>query len=161
MVDPNEEEVSIENNKEIQEDHQENQEDGFSEKENLENYGKEDEKNCQGNQDDEILENENLDNCGEKDEKISELSKKSLFIQHILEMIGMKLDMLLCNNFSTSQRTKQIDILKHFIRGYIEDDIFKVELVRSKDNDADTSAKNATEDVYMKHSSKMVEIPPK
>jgi hypothetical protein len=45
--------------------------------------------------------------------------------------------MFLCNNFSTSQRTKHIDIRQHFVRGYIEDDILKVVFVRSEDNDAD------------------------
>ena len=104
---------------------------------------------------------------------ISEVAKEILFIRQILESIGIKIQypivikvdnigaMFLCNNFSTSQRTKHIDIRQHFVRGYIEDDILKVVFVRSEDNDADIFTKNVTEDLYIKHSSKMVEIPPK
>jgi hypothetical protein len=41
------------------------------------------------------------------------------------------------NNFSVGQKTKHIDIRAHFVREYIEDDILKLVLIRSEDNDAD------------------------
>jgi hypothetical protein len=69
--------------------------------------------------------------------------------------------MFLCNNISTSQRTNRIDIRHHFVRGYIEDDILKMVLVRSEENDADIFTKNVTEDLFLKHSTKLIEIPPK
>ena len=104
---------------------------------------------------------------------ISEVAKEILFVRQILNCIGIEIEypiriqvdnvgaMFLCNNFSTSQRTKHIDIRQHFVRGYIEDDILKVVFVRSEDNDADMFTKNVTEELFKKHSAKLVEIPPK
>jgi hypothetical protein len=69
--------------------------------------------------------------------------------------------MFLCNNFSTSQRKKHIGIRRHFVRGYIEDDILKVVFFRSEDNDADMFSNNVTEDLYVQHSTKLIAIPPK
>jgi hypothetical protein len=92
-----------------------------------------------------------------------------LFIKQLLETIGIEVELpiivrvdnvgaiFLGNNFSVGQRTKHIDIRSHFVRNYIEDDILKLVFIRSEDNDADIFTKNTTEDLYIKHSNKMVE----
>ena len=61
------------------------------------------------------------------------------------------------NNHTTGQRTKHIDIRVHFVRQYIEEGIFKMEFVRSEDNDADIFTKNTTEETFKKQSKKLVE----
>jgi hypothetical protein len=66
----------------------------------------------------------------------------------------------LANNFSVGQRTKHIDIRTHFIREFIEDEILKIIFIRTEDNDADIFTKNTTEELYDKHSSKMIEEVP-
>jgi hypothetical protein len=123
----------------------------------------------------------------------SDVAKEILFVRQILKCIGIDIKypikirvdnvgaMFLCNTFSSSQRTKHIDIRKHFVRGYIEDDILKIVFVRSEDNDADKFTKNilkivfvrsedndadmftknVTEEFFKKHSAELVEIPPK
>ena len=63
----------------------------------------------------------------------------------------------LSNNYTTSQRTKHIDIRTHFVRQYIEDGIFKIEFVKSADNDADIFTKNTTEEIFKTQSEKLVE----
>jgi hypothetical protein len=65
----------------------------------------------------------------------------------------------LSNNFSTSQRTKHIDTRVHFVRGYVEDNILKIIFVRSEDNDADMFTKNVTEELFTKHSEKLLGVP--
>jgi hypothetical protein len=104
---------------------------------------------------------------------ISEVAKENLFVKQVLESMGIPIEypiqikvdnvgaMFLFNNFSTSQRTKHISIRRHFVSGYIEDNILKVVFVRSEDNDADMFTKNVTEDLYIKHSTKLIAIPPK
>jgi hypothetical protein len=104
---------------------------------------------------------------------ISEVAKEILFVKQVLESMGIQIEypiqikvdkvgaMFLCNNFSTSQRTKHIDIGRHFVRGYIDDNILKVVFVRSEDNDADMFTKNVTEDLYGKDLTKLIAIPPK
>jgi transposase InsO family protein len=100
---------------------------------------------------------------------VSEVAKEILFIKQLLETIGIEVELpiivrvdnvgaiFLGNNFSVGQRTKHIDIRTHFVRKYIEDDILKLVFIRSEDNDADIFTKNTTEDLYVKHSNKMVE----
>ena len=64
----------------------------------------------------------------------------------------------LANNYTTSQRTKHIDIRTHFVREFIEDGILKVIFVKSEDNDADIFTKNTSEELFHKHSKKNVEV---
>ena len=52
----------------------------------------------------------------------------------------------LANNYTTSQRTKHIDIRAHFLREYIEDGTLKVIFIRSEDNDADILTKNTLDE---------------
>jgi hypothetical protein len=60
------------------------------------------------------------------------------------------------NNFSIGQRTKHIEMRAHIVREYTEDDILKLVFIRSEDNDADIFTKNTTEDLFLKHSNKMM-----
>ena len=57
---------------------------------------------------------------------------------------------------SSGKRTKHIDMRTHFVREYIEDDILKLVFIRSEDNDSDIFTKNTTEDLFLKHSNKMM-----
>jgi hypothetical protein len=99
---------------------------------------------------------------------ISECAKELIFIRNIITSIGMKLKepieihvdnvgaIYLSNNYTTSQRTKHIDVRVHFVRQYIEEGVFKIVFIRSEDNDADIFTKNTTEEIFEKHSNKMV-----
>lgn len=100
---------------------------------------------------------------------ISEVAKELLFIKQTIESMGIQVQLpikiktdnvgaiYLSNNYTTSQRTKHIDIRTHFVRQHIEDGIFKIEFVRSADNDADIYTKNTSEEIFNKHASKNVE----
>jgi hypothetical protein len=104
---------------------------------------------------------------------VSEIAKEILFVKQILEGIGLEIHypiiikcdntgaIYLCDNFSTSQRTKHIDTRHHFVRGYVEENILKVIFVRSEDNDADMFTKNVTEELFKKNSDKVLGVPPK
>jgi hypothetical protein len=100
---------------------------------------------------------------------VSQVAKEVLFIKQLMETIGISIQLpitvkvdnvgaiFLGNNSSVGQRTKHIDIRTHFIREYIEDDIIKLVFVRTDDNDADMFTKNTTEELFNKHSKKLVE----
>ena len=64
------------------------------------------------------------------------------------------------NNYSTGPRTKHIDIPAPFVRELIVDGTLKIIFVKSEDNDADTLTKNTSEELYEKHSSKMIQEKP-
>ena len=99
----------------------------------------------------------------------SEIAKEAIFVKNLLDSIGIKIELpitirvdnvgaiYLANNYSTSQRTKHIDIRAHFLREYIENGIIKVLFIRSEDNDADILTKNTPEDLFHSHASKNVE----
>jgi hypothetical protein len=63
----------------------------------------------------------------------------------------------LSNNFSCSQRTKHIDIRRHFVREFVQDGIIKTIFVPTDDNEADMHTKNLPEDVFIKHRNKLME----
>jgi hypothetical protein len=63
----------------------------------------------------------------------------------------------LSNNFSLSQRTKHIDIRRHFVRQFTEDGIIKTIFVPTDDNEADINTKNTPEDIFKKHVAKNME----
>ena len=100
---------------------------------------------------------------------ISEVAKELLFIKQIMDSMGIHVQLpikiktdnvgaiFLSNNYTTSQRTKHIDIRTHFVRQHIEDGIFKIEFVKSTNNDADIFTKNTTEEIFNKHADKNVE----
>jgi hypothetical protein len=99
----------------------------------------------------------------------SEIAKEVIFAKQVLESMGIELTfpikikvdnvgaIYLANNYSTSQRTKHIDIRTHFVREYIEDGIVKVVFVKSEDNDADIFTKNTSEEIFKRHSDKLIE----
>jgi uncharacterized protein (DUF488 family) len=53
-------------------------------------------------------------------------------------------------------RTKHIDIRTHYVRNLIQDGIVRVSFVPTLENDADVFTKNTTEELFEKHTSKMV-----
>ena len=99
----------------------------------------------------------------------SEIAKEAIFVKNLLDSIGIEIELpikirvdnvgaiYLANNYSTSQRTKHIDIRAHFLREYIENGILKVEFIRSEDNDADILTKNTSEELFHLHAKKNVE----
>jgi hypothetical protein len=100
---------------------------------------------------------------------LSEVAKEILFIKQLLDTIGVEVRLpitvrvdnvgaiFLGNNFSVGQRTKHIDIRTHFVREFIEDDILKIVFIRTDDNDADIFTKNTPDEIYHKHSNKLIE----
>ena len=94
---------------------------------------------------------------------LSEVTKEIIFVKQILESMGInivypievKVDnvgaIYLSNNFSLSQRTKHIDIRRHFVREYVEDGILKIVFVPTEDNEADINTKNTGEEIYIRH----------
>jgi hypothetical protein len=100
---------------------------------------------------------------------LSEVAKEVIFVKHLVASMGITIEfpiiikvdnvgaIYLANNHTTGQRTKHIDIQQHFVREYIEDGISKVVFVKSEDNDVDIFTKNATEELFNKHSKKLVE----
>ena len=99
---------------------------------------------------------------------ISEVAKELLFAKQLLESMGyevllpikIKTDnvgaIYLANNYTTSQRTKHIDVRTHFVRQHIESGTFIIEFVKSVENDADIFTKNTSEDIFNTHSTKLV-----
>jgi hypothetical protein len=99
----------------------------------------------------------------------SEIAKEVIFAKQVIESMGIQLAfpikikvdnvgaIYLANNYSTSQRTKHIDIRTHFVREFIEDGIIKVIFVKSEDNDADIFTKNTSEEIFKRHADKIIE----
>jgi hypothetical protein len=58
---------------------------------------------------------------------------------------------------SISQRTKYIDVRTIDVREFIEEGIIKVILVKSEDNDADIFTKKTSEEIFKRHSDKLIE----
>ena len=102
---------------------------------------------------------------------LSDLAKEIIFIKQLIEYMGIKLNypivvrvdnvgaIYIANNYTTSQRTKHIDVRAHFVREYIEDGIIKIIFVKSADNDADVFTKNTSEEVFQSHINKFLEVP--
>lgn len=99
---------------------------------------------------------------------ISEVAKELLFAKQLIESMGygvllpikIKTDnvgaIYLSNNYTSSQRTKHIDIRTHFVRQHIECGTFIIEFVKSVENDADIFTKNTSEDIFNAHANKLV-----
>jgi hypothetical protein len=99
----------------------------------------------------------------------SEAAKELVFAYNLVKSMGIDLYLpihlycdntgaiYLANNHTTGQRTKHIDIRVHFVRELIVDEILRVIFVKSEDNDSDIFTKNTSEDLFIKHSSKMIE----
>jgi hypothetical protein len=97
---------------------------------------------------------------------LSEVTKEIIFIKQVLESMGINLTLpikvkvdnvgaiYLSNNFTVSQRTKHIDVRRHYVREYVEDGIIKTYFVPTKLNEADIHTKNTSEEVFMRHMNK-------
>jgi hypothetical protein len=57
----------------------------------------------------------------------------------------------LSNNYSLSQRTKHIDIWRHFVREFVQDGILKTIFVPTDENESDISTKITQEDAFLRH----------
>ena len=92
-----------------------------------------------------------------------------IFIQNLIISMGIILSkpssllvdntgaIYLANNYTTGQRNKHIDIRTHFVREKIVDGSIKVKFVKSEDNDADIMTKNVSEELFIRHSGKMMQ----
>jgi predicted neuraminidase len=65
------------------------------------------------------------------------------------------------NNHCNSQRTKNIDARRHFVREWVEDNILKIIFTPTLENTADIFTKNPTEEIFQKHAVKLVRTIPK
>jgi hypothetical protein len=66
----------------------------------------------------------------------------------------------LAYNYSTGPRRKHIDICTHFVRELIINGILKIVFVKSWDDDADIFTKNVSEELFEKHSKKLIDKSP-
>jgi transposase InsO family protein len=94
---------------------------------------------------------------------LSEVTKEIMFIKNVLESMGIVLTLpikvkvdnvgaiYLSNNFSVGQRTKHIDVRRHYVREYIVDGKLKTSFVPTKHNEADIHTKNTMEDAFSRH----------
>jgi hypothetical protein len=99
---------------------------------------------------------------------LSEAAKEVKFIYQLLESIGIRVSLpivirvdnigaiFLSENVAVSQRTKHIDVRYRFVQEFVLDEFIKVEFVSTADNDADIFTKNLSNDLFHRHSSKMV-----
>jgi hypothetical protein len=89
-----------------------------------------------------------------------------MFVKQVLETIGIglkipitvKIDnvgaIYLSNNHSLGQRTKHIDIRRHFVRELVQQGIIKTAFVGTDNNDADIHKKNTSEETFKHHVNK-------
>ena len=99
----------------------------------------------------------------------SETAKELLFVYNLVKSMELNLELpmilnvdntgaiYLANNYTTGPRTKHIDIRVHFVRDLIVAEILRVVFVRTDDNDADIFTKNVGEELFDRHSVKLVE----
>jgi hypothetical protein len=90
---------------------------------------------------------------------LSEVANKVIVVKQVVDSMGYKISfpimikvdnagaIYLANIYTTSQRTKHIDIRQHFVCKFIEDGNLKVIFVKSENNDADIFTKNTSERV--------------
>jgi hypothetical protein len=99
----------------------------------------------------------------------SEVTKEVMFVKQVLETMGINITLpilvkvdnvgaiYLSNNYSLSQRTKHIDIRRHFVRDFVQDGILKTIFVPTDDNESDIYTKNTPEDTFIRHRDKNME----
>jgi Reverse transcriptase (RNA-dependent DNA polymerase) len=97
---------------------------------------------------------------------LSEVTKEIMFVKQVLETMGINLVLpilvkvdnvgaiYLSNNYSLSQRTKHIDIRRHFVREFVQDGILKTIFVPTDENESDISTKNTQDDTFLRHRDK-------
>ena len=62
----------------------------------------------------------------------------------------------LANNSSVSERTKHVDLMAHFVRDMIKDQVIEIDFVKSAENDSDIMTKNQQGQHYIYAKSKLV-----
>jgi hypothetical protein len=91
-----------------------------------------------------------------------------MLVKQVLETMGIGLKLpiavkidnvgaiYLSNNHSLGQRTKHIDIRRHFVREVVEQGIIKTEFLGTDNNDADIHTKNTSEETFKRHVNKVL-----
>ena len=104
---------------------------------------------------------------------ISDLCKELMFVRMILVFLGIKVKLPIvvhCDNIGAiflgynakvSQRTKHIDTKYKYVGEYVQEGIVKIVFVRSENNIADVLTKNASQEIFKKHASKLLTDLPK
>ena len=99
---------------------------------------------------------------------LSEVVKELKFIVQFLQTMNIDVELpitvyvdnvgaiWLCNNRTTSDRTKHIDIRTSFVKEYQEDGKIIIKFVKSEDNEADIFTKNTTNVMFRNHQKKLV-----
>lgn len=99
---------------------------------------------------------------------MSELCTELIYIKHILEFLNVQMmypmivrvdnvgAMFLANNPALNQRTKHISVRQHFIREHVENGLIKIIFVKSKFNTADIFTKNLSQELYIRHSTNIM-----
>ena len=99
---------------------------------------------------------------------VSEVVKEIKFLYQMLRSMEIKVTqpikvqvdnvgaIWLANSSSVSERTKHVDLRAHFVRDMIKDQVIKIKLVKSAENDSDMMTKNQQEQHYMYARSKLV-----
>ena len=94
---------------------------------------------------------------------LSEVVKELKFIVQLLQTMNIEVKLpitvyvdnvgaiWLCNNRTTSNRRKHIDIRTSFVQEYQEDGKIIIKFVKSEDNEADIFTKNTTNVIFQNH----------
>ena len=100
---------------------------------------------------------------------LSKICAELMFIKQILEFLGIEVELpivvevdnlgaiYMANNETVGGRTRHVDTRYHFVKEFVKNGMVMVVFVKSEDNDADIMTKNVRQNLYMKHSSKMIE----
>jgi hypothetical protein len=89
-----------------------------------------------------------------------------MLVKQVLETMGIGMKLLitvkidnagaiyLSNNHSLGQRTKHIDIMRHFVRELVEQRLMKTAFAGTDNNDVDIHTKNTPEETFKRHVNK-------
>ncbi len=100
----------------------------------------------------------------------SEAVKAVMFVLQLLHSMKIKVKLpiivhvdnvgaiLMTKNFTTTGRSKHVDIHYKFVTEYIKDGIIMVMFTKSADNDSDMMAKNLGSGLHFKHAGKMISL---
>ena len=99
---------------------------------------------------------------------VSEVVREIKFLYHMLRSMEIKIPLpikvqvdtvgaiWLANNSSVSERTKHVDLMAHFVRDMIKDQVIEINFVKSAENHSDIMTKNQQGQHYMYAKSKLV-----
>jgi hypothetical protein len=100
---------------------------------------------------------------------LSEAAKVVKFVFQVLQSMGVRVTLpiivkvdnigtiFIGSNVAVLQRSKHIDVRKHFVREFVHDGFLRILLVCTKENDADIFTKNLPGELHERHATKMVE----